>query len=67
MELTINSADCFSLFQEEQSVEKKSDNLVHGYTRDDLEIEIMLGPDVRLGTLACTATKPLRVSFVSTS
>ena len=47
-------------------MEKESDN-IDGYTRDDLELEIMLGPDVQLGTLACTATKPLRVRFVSAS
>ncbi|KAL9968511.1 hypothetical protein ACROYT_G020612 [Oculina patagonica] len=45
----------------EQNINRKTEN-VHGYTRDDLEIEIMLGQDVRLGTLACTATKPLRIT-----
>ena len=34
---------------------------VHGYERDNLEIEIMLGQRAYIGTLACTSTEPLKV------
>ena len=36
------------------------------YARDEAEIEIMLGQNIRIGTLACTATKPLKVNFKPT-
>ena len=50
------------LLKEEHQPKKKLVDSHHGYTRDDLEIEIMIGQDVRIGTLACTAAEPLKVS-----
>lgn len=47
--------------QETQPAAKKKSDILHGYTRDDAEIEIMIRQDVRIGTLACTATEPLKI------
>lgn len=49
------------LSEEEGNVKKKSEN-VQPYLRDDVEIELMLGQNVQIGTLACNATKPLKVA-----
>lgn len=48
--------------EEEHQPKKKLVDSHHGYTRDDLEIEIMIGQDVRIGTLACTAAEPLKIT-----
>ena len=51
----------FILFKEKLPAAKKRTDNVDGYTRDDAEIEIMIREEVRIGTLACTATEPLKV------
>ena len=48
--------------QEEQQSKKKGGV----YNRDDLELQIMIGQEVHLGTLACTAVEPLKVLSIAT-
>ena len=48
--------------QEEQQSKKKGGV----YNRDDLELQIMIGQEVHLGTLACTAVEPLKVFSIAT-
>ncbi|CAH3121081.1 unnamed protein product [Pocillopora meandrina] len=47
--------------EREGNAQKKSENF-QPYVRDDGEIEIMLGQNVWIGTLACNSTKPLKIT-----